>query len=628
MAIFASVLVYLFCGNEKEGRTDMEFDKTVPFDKGNTENSSGGYVPASFLNYGHLLKGRYSVESVLGEGGFGITYACRDTTLDMKVAIKEYFPQGFVTRDTNYSPTITYTASTSGRGFIEKGREQFLQEAKILAKFSGEKGVVNVRDFFEENNTAYIVMEFLDGMDLKQILKQRGKIPAPEAVRMLMPVMESLEKIHRQGLIHRDISPDNIRMAGNTVKLLDFGAARNVAFGENKSMTVVLKHGYAPIEQYSSSGVQGPWTDVYALCATLYLCITGKRPVDAPGRMPTDSLRKPSQLGVTIDPSIENVIMKGLGITKESRYLSVQELMDDFNRALGGMYIPEAPSTVPQQGYPQYTQQYPQTPMTFQPSVHPAPPPQVAPFTQTPPRKKGNKGLGCLIAVIAVVAVFIIMIVVAGVGVGSSVNNKNETVDTYEEDTTSATTTTTETTTEETTTINPRELYLPGELGFCEEYTMYVTESISAFYGPDSAKYARYDSLSADDEVTVQSNSINGWVLVKYGNNRAWVQESSLTNVVPYSQLLDGTVVQLYSEELGSYGRINVYAGPGYGYEIVGEISNGTYSEMLGYSPELDEYWTYYEFSGGVRGWISDDMIFGNENDVDGYGDTTGDIYW
>lgn len=608
----------------------MEFDKTVPFDNGKSGNDTGGYVPATFLNYGHILKGRYRIESVLGEGGFGITYACRDTTLDMKVAVKEYFPQGFVSRDTNYSPTITYTASASGRGFIEKGREQFLQEAKILAKFSGEKGVVNVRDFFEENNTAYIVMEFLDGQDLKQILKQRGTLPAPEAVRMLMPVMESLEKIHRQGLIHRDISPDNIRMAGDAVKLLDFGAARSVAFGENKSMTVVLKHGYAPIEQYSSSGVQGPWTDVYALCATLYLCITGQRPVDAPGRMPTDSLRKPSQLGVVIDPSIENVIMKGLGITKEARYLSVQELMDDCNRALGGMYIPEAPSVMPQQSYPQYTQPYPQTPMTFQPSVQPVQP-SVAPFTQTPPPKKGNKGLGCLIAVIVAVVMLVIIIVAAGVGAGSSVKNSyDDTVIDYEEDETTSTTTTT-TTGVETTTINPRELYLPGELGFCEEYTMFAVENASVFYGPDSAKYARYDSLSQGDEVIVQSNSINGWVLIKYGNNRAWIQEGSLTQIVPYSESLDGTMVNLYSDSLGSYGRINVYAGPGYDYEIVGEISNGTDSAVLGYCPEIDSDWSYYEFSGGVRGWIHDDMIFyvlEDENVVNGYGDTSGDIYW
>ena len=206
------------------------------------------------LKNGRTLGSRYVIEGVLGEGGFGITYRGHDKTLDVEVAIKEYYPQGFVTRNTTYSEELTVSQSKYTEMF-QKGKEKFLSEARTLARFNRQEGVVSVTDFFETNNTAYIVMEFLDGITLKQYIDTQGLLTPAEILDLMAPLMEALDEVHNVGLIHRDISPDNIMLLENGgVKLMDFGAARAYTeFGE-KSLSIVLKHGYAPEEQY-----QYPW---------------------------------------------------------------------------------------------------------------------------------------------------------------------------------------------------------------------------------------------------------------------------------------------------------------------------------------------------------------------------------
>lgn len=218
------------------------------------------------LKNGRTLGSRYVIEGVLGEGGFGITYRGHDKTLDVEVAIKEYYPQGFVTRNTTYSEELTVSQSKYTEMF-QKGKEKFLSEARTLARFNRQEGVVSVTDFFETNNTAYIVMEFLDGITLKQYIDTQGLLTPAEILDLMAPLMEALDEVHNVGLIHRDISPDNIMLLENGgVKLMDFGAARAYTeFGE-KSLSIVLKHGYAPEEQYRTHGVQGPWTDLCPLC--------------------------------------------------------------------------------------------------------------------------------------------------------------------------------------------------------------------------------------------------------------------------------------------------------------------------------------------------------------------------
>ncbi len=303
-----------------------ESDKECPFCGKNIETE----VPAHHLKPGTILNGKFLVGAALGEGGFGITYIGRDTKLDMKVAIKEYYPNGYVNRSNTVSPDVSCGTTGERKEFFDKGRERFLREARILAKFSGEPGVVDVRDFFEENNTAYIVMEYLDGEDLKEYLSHKGTLAPEQAIRMLMPLMQALTKIHEQGLIHRDISPDNIRLVNQGVKLMDFGAARDVSSVANKSLSVMLKPGYAPEEQYRSKGEQGPWTDVYALCATIYKCITGITPDDSTQRAFSDELKTPSALGIPMDSVLEAALMKGLGVLQRDRYQSIPELINGF----------------------------------------------------------------------------------------------------------------------------------------------------------------------------------------------------------------------------------------------------------------------------------------------------------
>lgn len=287
-------------------------------------------IPSHHLAPGTILNNKFMVGAALGEGGFGITYIGRDTKLDMKVAIKEYYPSGYVNRSNTISPAVNSSTSGERKDFFDTGRERFLREAQILAKFSGSTGIVDVRDFFEENNTAYIVMEYLDGQTLKEYLKNKGTLTPEQTIRLLMPVMESLKKVHTQGLIHRDISPDNIMLVDGRVKLLDFGAARNVSATANKSLSVMLKPGYAPEEQYRSKGDQGPWTDVYALCATMYKCITGITPDDSTQRVFSDELKTPSALGISIDPVIEKALLKGLNVMQKDRYQNIDELINGF----------------------------------------------------------------------------------------------------------------------------------------------------------------------------------------------------------------------------------------------------------------------------------------------------------
>ena len=326
----------------------MEYCKhcMMPVEQGGIYCPSCGQVLDSqelshHLMPGTILSDRYVVGTALGEGGFGITYIGRDITLDMRVAVKEYYPNGIVVRNNAFSSEVSCVTGEEKKALFEKGRNSFLKEARILAKFSGEPGIVGVRDTFEQNGTAYIVMEFLDGITLKEYLKTNGILSVDQAIDMLTPVMLSLEKVHRQGMIHRDISPDNIMIVSDGVKLLDFGAARDYTGAENKSLSVILKPGFAPKEQYSNRGKQGPWTDIYSLCATMYICITGKLPPSSIDRITDDTLQPPSALGIPISETAEYAIMKGLSIEASDRYQMFSDLLADLENE---WYDPESMS--------------------------------------------------------------------------------------------------------------------------------------------------------------------------------------------------------------------------------------------------------------------------------------------
>ena len=224
---------------------------------------------------GTILHEKYLLGRVLGHGGFGITYLAWDLNLDMKLAIKEYMPRDFATRAPEQTMVSVFTGGLNPH--FEHGLKKFLDEAKTLAQFNNHPGIVAVRDFFKGNGTAYLVMYYLEGIDFKQYLEsQGGRIPFQTALSIMMPVMDALREVHRSGTLHRDISPDNIYItAEGQVKVLDFGAARHAITEFSKSISVILKPGYAPEEQYRNKGKQGPWTDVYAAAATLYRAIVG-----------------------------------------------------------------------------------------------------------------------------------------------------------------------------------------------------------------------------------------------------------------------------------------------------------------------------------------------------------------
>lgn len=278
------------------------------------------------LKPGTILNGKYLVGNIIGEGGFGITYIGRDTVLDMKVAIKEFYPMGRINRNNQVSSNLTISTEEQ-RDFIKKGRTRFLEEARNIAQFSAEPGIVNVKDFFEENETAYIIMEYLEGKTLAAHIKECGPMDAEKVRELMIPLVTALSKIHKLGVIHRDISPDNIMYLNQgTCKLMDFGSARYFV-RQDQELTSTVKRGYAPEEQYTSTGNQGPWTDVYGLCATMYKCITGVTPVDAIDRMSYDSLKWPSELGVKISPEFEQTIMRGLVLRAQGRCQNMDELL-------------------------------------------------------------------------------------------------------------------------------------------------------------------------------------------------------------------------------------------------------------------------------------------------------------
>src|SRR3989440_5977502 len=223
----------------------------------------------------------YVLERVLGQGGFGITYLARDTTRDRAVAIKEYLPVEVATRRTDASVS-SRTVEHDER--YRWGLERFIREARTLARFD-HPNIVRVLSVFELNNTAYMVMRFEEGETLAALLERRQALGETELMRVLLPILDGLELVHNAGFIHRDIKPDNIHIRSDgTPVLLDFGSAR-YALGHSRTVTILVAPGYAPFEQYYSSGEsQGPWTDIYSLGATAYRAIAGRAPLDAIAR--------------------------------------------------------------------------------------------------------------------------------------------------------------------------------------------------------------------------------------------------------------------------------------------------------------------------------------------------------
>lgn len=279
---------------------------------------------------GTVLKERYELGVVLGYGGFGTTYIAWDNKLEVAVAIKEYYQSGIVNRMPGTNGVIVYSGKS--REAFEKGLHRFLEEARNTAKFSNHPNIVNVFDYFEANGTAYIVMEFLSGVSLKEFIYQNGgKIDLPTTVTILEAIIEALKAIHKEGILHRDISPDNIFITeDNRIKLIDFGAARFQKGEKDSVQEIVLKPGFAPPEQYRSKGKQDARTDIYALGATMYRAITGIMPEESVNRVVDDTLRTPRQIDESIPEHVSRTLMKAMALEPDMRFQSVS----DFQNAL------------------------------------------------------------------------------------------------------------------------------------------------------------------------------------------------------------------------------------------------------------------------------------------------------
>ncbi len=309
----------------------------------------GGETGVSFMNdkyplalpEGTVLAGQYQIEKVLGEGGFGITYEARDHQNGERVAVKEFFPDTMATRQ---GLVVVPFGGERGASY-DYGKDRFLEEAQTLAQFLGNESIVHIHSYFEENGTAYFVMDFVEGTSFDVYIREHGgKLGWEETTKILVPIMDALGAVHSKGIVHRDVTPDNIFITRDgTVKLLDFGAARYSLGDKSRSLDVVLKHGFAPKEQYTRRGRQGPYTDVYALGATFYYALTGRRPPDSVERIEEDELVPPSALSVEIPRAAEDAILTALSVQPADRFQSMEAFKHAMQSSQEGAANENAP---------------------------------------------------------------------------------------------------------------------------------------------------------------------------------------------------------------------------------------------------------------------------------------------
>lgn len=299
----------------------------------------------SQLQSGYMLTNenqteKYIIGRALGQGGFGISYLAWNALRGERVVVKEYFPTALVTRDNNSNNVMPIDAKDTVQ--FRHGLDNFLKEALNMLEFNNDPNVVSVKNFFQANHTAYIVMEFIDGQTFRQVIEQNGgRLPLEFVLSKLAPIAAVLERMHkpkktgtgqilRQPLLHRDISPDNIMFTRDGIaKLLDFGATRS--FEDNKSG--VIRTGYSPPEQFiigDANFIQGSWTDVYALAATIYHALTGQAPINSISRLGSDSLVLPSSFGVKLEPFQEKALLKGLAPDYRKRYQTISDFMNSL----------------------------------------------------------------------------------------------------------------------------------------------------------------------------------------------------------------------------------------------------------------------------------------------------------
>ena len=287
------------------------------------------------LPVGTILENNYKILSVLGDGGFGITYEGFDILHKTEVAIKEYFPHEFAYRAIpSTTETVNYTIYPlqSTQKTFETGKAHFLREAIVLKNLEHLPSIVSILDILESNGTIYIVMEYIEGITLENYVQNNGALSYQELLPMILPIIKDLQQIHEKGLIHRDISPDNLILGiDNRLHLIDFGSSTHFYNTDKAATTVFLKSGYAPPEQYLKNGKQGPWVDVYGLCATMYLALTRIQPPDSLNRLQQEHL--PSLTANSDTPrGLACIIEKGMSLKIADRYPSMSVLYNEIKK--------------------------------------------------------------------------------------------------------------------------------------------------------------------------------------------------------------------------------------------------------------------------------------------------------
>ncbi len=291
-----------------------------------------------------LLQERYTTGRILGCGGFGITYKSFDILNQCFCAVKEFIPMGIATRMEH--ETQLHVTSNSNLGDFEHGKKRFMEEAQVLKKLTDVPEVVQILDYFNQNNTTYFVMEYLEGADLRKLMQTfGGRIPVKDTVSLIYRAGMALDQVHkRAGVFHRDISPDNIMVnQDGEVKLIDFGNAKFIMGKRSQTLSVVLKHGYAPPEQYSSSSSQGSYTDVYALAATFYYAVSGIMVPNAPDRFGGETYRPLKEIVPEIGAEISDAVDHALVLNSKERTQSAAEFVSAFYPAKTGTGAKEEP---------------------------------------------------------------------------------------------------------------------------------------------------------------------------------------------------------------------------------------------------------------------------------------------
>ncbi len=508
------------------------------------QDSSG--IITHFLQPGTLLGGgKYTIEQKIGEGGFGITYRAVQSALNRIVCIKEYFPAGRSTRITAHN---TVMPQGIDEVTYEKYRQAFRKEAETLASLQ-HPSIVEVIDIFDENNTSYMVMPFIEGRSLQQIVKEQGPLDYPQAVNYLAQVADAVAYIHEHHILHRDIKPDNILVTADyRAILIDFGSAREFINDKTQSHTSILTHGYAPTEQYSTNSRKGSYTDIYALGATFYFILTGSVPLDAAARM-TEEMMEPKALNPAIPDEANRTILKAMQMRAPDRHQSVQEFMDDLRNVHPSQPIAN-------------TSQQPQA-------------------VSLPPEKKGNN-LGLKIA-LGVVAGIVLTAILLIFGIRSNTKKYHET---YAQIDTSATVAV-------ETEVAPQENKEPSENVLNEyigKYSKYIFDH-SQYDEFRGWQLIYLDNDSIPEMYLTTGYSAGGCLLLSYKNGK--VHESNLSLSFQY--------IPFKSRVLNETGNM------GYYFSIVEELRNGTLHEIANIHCEHDEQ--DFDNENLVKWYINDNLV-------------------